>query len=246
MERLILLFNTYKKQTILFLITLLVILLGCGSFFIINHKYNKETKKPIEVIAQIDEKELENKEDLEDKKTIKIDIKGYVSSPGVYELVKGSRVVDAINIAGGLIEGAYTRYINLSKILEDETVLIINSDKEIASIKKGGNYEVNCENTNAYCLYSKNIVTNSYINNNDKNSSGSSNDNENDKLNTIVNINKSNKEELMKLDGIGESKAEKIIEYRSTNGDFKTIEEIKNVSGIGDSIYEKIKNNITI
>ena len=50
----------------------------------------------------------------------------------------------------------------------------------------------------------------------------------------------------MNLTGIGESKADAIISYRNENGSFKNIEEIKNVSGIGDSIFEKIKDNITL
>ena len=65
-------------------------------------------------------------------------------------------------------------------------------------------------------------------------------------LNTLVNINTATKETLMSLKGIGESKADKIIEYRNTQGTFKTIDEIKNVSGIGDSVYEKIKDYITV
>ena len=50
----------------------------------------------------------------------------------------------------------------------------------------------------------------------------------------------------MTLNSIGESKATAIIEYRNTNGSFKTIDDIKNVSGIGDALFEKIKSNITI
>jgi competence protein ComEA len=53
-------------------------------------------------------------------------------------------------------------------------------------------------------------------------------------------------EELTTLNGIGEAKAIKIIEYRNTNGLFKSIEDIKNVSGIGETFYEKIKDSITI
>jgi competence protein ComEA len=61
-----------------------------------------------------------------------------------------------------------------------------------------------------------------------------------------ININTSSLEELMTLSGIGESKAKAIIEYREKNGSFKNIEDIVNVSGISETIYAKIKNNITI
>ena len=62
----------------------------------------------------------------------------------------------------------------------------------------------------------------------------------------IININTATLEELMTLSGVGESKALSIIEYRNNVGGFKSIEEIKNVRGIGDAAFEKIKNNITI
>lgn len=60
-----------------------------------------------------------------------------------------------------------------------------------------------------------------------------------------ININTANKNELMELPGIGEGKANAIIEYRAKNK-FKTIDEIKNVSGIGDKIYENIKADLIV
>ena len=62
---------------------------------------------------------------------------------------------------------------------------------------------------------------------------------------SLVNINTASIEELQTLSGIGESKAKKIIEYREKNGKFKNIEDIKNVEGIGESLYETIKIHIT-
>ena len=61
-----------------------------------------------------------------------------------------------------------------------------------------------------------------------------------------VNINEAGVDELCSLNGIGVIKANAIIAYRESNGEFKNIEEIKNVKGIGDAIYEKIKERITI
>ena len=63
---------------------------------------------------------------------------------------------------------------------------------------------------------------------------------------TKVSLNNATVEELMTLSGIGEAKAKEIIEYRNTNGPFKTIEDLKNIPGIGESIFAKIKENITI
>lgn len=60
-----------------------------------------------------------------------------------------------------------------------------------------------------------------------------------------ININTASKKELMSLDGIGDKKAEAIIEYR-TNNKFKSIEDIKNVKGVGDKLFEKIKTEISV
>ncbi|MGX7111266.1 helix-hairpin-helix domain-containing protein [Gemella cuniculi] len=69
---------------------------------------------------------------------------------------------------------------------------------------------------------------------------------ENNKNNDIININTANKEQLMKISGVGKTKAEAIIEYREKNGDFKKKEDITKVKGIGKSTFEKIKEKIEV
>ena len=61
-----------------------------------------------------------------------------------------------------------------------------------------------------------------------------------------VSINNASKEELMTLPGIGESKAKDIIDYRNTNGPFKKIDDLKNIPGIGENVYNNLKENITL
>ena len=62
----------------------------------------------------------------------------------------------------------------------------------------------------------------------------------------LININTASIEELMSLPGVGQAKAENIITYRNTNGNFQNPEDILNVDGIGPSLYEKFKNNIQV
>jgi competence protein ComEA len=64
--------------------------------------------------------------------------------------------------------------------------------------------------------------------------------------NAKVNINTATAEELSTLEGIGEMKAESIIEFRDNHGHFTKIEDLKNVKGIGDKIFEKIKDQVTV
>lgn len=72
------------------------------------------------------------------------------------------------------------------------------------------------------------------------------NDSDDVKQNKSININKADINELQTLNGIGESLAQSIIKYREENGNFKTIEDVKNVPGIGENKFEKIKENIKI
>lgn len=168
-------------------------------------------------------------------KTIKVDIKGYVKKPNVYEITEGSNVLDLINIAGGLKKGATTENINLSKKLKDEMVVIISKKSEYKKILD--------ENTN---IIKENndvlISTNNVIGVNEQNINDIGSNNV---TNSLININNASLDVLLTLPGIGESKAKAIIEYREKEI-FKTIEEIKNIPGIGDSIFEKIKDKIIV
>lgn len=220
MENLIYFFKMNKLKITLYSSLALTLLVACLSFITINNKYqNEDSEMKIEPISALSENEEAKPETEVTKETIKIDIKGEIENPGVYELLIGSRVIDVIEKSGGFTKNAYVECINLSKKLTDEDMIIIPS------------VEKNYMSTNKTCTISN---------------TESESTNKTDELNTFVNINTATKEVLMSLNGIGESKAIKIIEYRTENGNFKTKEEIKNVNGIGETIYEKIKDNITV
>lgn len=173
-------------------------------------------------------------EQLTSTNLIKVDIKGKVKKPGVYEVDSNLRVIDAIKKAGGVTNDADTSVINLSKKLYDEMVIIIYSKTEVKNISQ---IKVEEQKKQKVCLSNEKLVNGACITIEEKKEENISN--------KKVSINTDNIEDLMALDGIGESKAKEIIAYRKANGNFKKIEDILNVEGIGESIFEKIKDDIT-
>lgn len=208
----------------------------------------KPTSKTTKIIKE--EREQENQELIQENINIKVEIKGMVLNPGVYELDSNSRVEDLIEKSGGMLENANTNYINLSKRLFDEMVVIIYSNEEIESYKENSksNYDsitIDCicpDTINDSCIEKDEIIKSDNIIYEDEKQS-IKNDND---INSKVSINEADLNKLMEVSGIGQSKAQSIIEYRDKNGKFNSIEDIKNVSGIGESLFEKIKDYITI
>lgn len=165
----------------------------------------------------------------------KVDVKGAVKKPGVYELSKGSTIYDAVIKSGGITSKGTTININLSKKLEDEMVIYVFTKDELK--KKETVNEVACEIPKCEC------ETVTVVECPDKNGIDQSGEKIDDEK---VSINTGSKEDLLKISGLGDAKAGAIIEYREKNGSFKTLEEIKNVSGIGDALFEKIKDKIKL
>lgn len=184
-------------------------------------------KKETKIETEIEESVLEPVVETMDKKeTIQVEIKEEVVNPGVYEIELGSRVVDLITLAGGLTEQAVLANINQAKKLVDEMVIVIYNQNDLVKEVKTEYVYLECE-----CPEVKN----------DACITDESDDSKQDK----ISINSASLTELMTLKGIGEKTAEKIIEYRKEKP-FEKIEDIQNVSGIGTSLYEKIKDSITI
>lgn len=146
---------------------------------------------------------------------------GAVKESKVITLPENSRISDAIDAVGGLTKDADLSNINLAYILEDgEKIYIPKKGEEIQNESKTNSYS---PQSSSYSNYSSKSTKNNKIN-----------------------INKATQTELETIPGVGPSTALKIIEYREQNGKFKSIEDIKNVSGIGDAKYEKMKDYITV
>lgn len=187
--------HVYKKGLGVVLIIALLVMAAIGIklsgkeneiAFTVNENYDKEIKEP------------ENEE--KSKSSIVVDVDGAVNKPGVYELNEGDRVVDAINMAGGLTENAYTKNLNKARLLVDgEKIYILTLDEIVVESKESN----------------------------------------------LININTASINDLMSLPGIGEVYAKRIIDYRNDKP-FGSVEEIKNIQGIGDKTFEKIKELITI
>lgn len=228
-------FITYYKVNLLLggLLLIIIILSNLGIYFYLTNQI--ESSKNTEAIYVEDT--VSDEDIAEEKEIYKVDIKGAVVNPDVYELEKGSRVIDVIKVAGGLTEFADTRVNNLSKNITDEMVIVIYTKEEVETFTEVKEKEIQ---ENKECIsYNENI-------NNDSCIDSPSEDISSSEIDTKLSLNSASLDLLMTLPGIGESKAKNIIAYREENGGFKSIEDIKNISGIGESVFEKIKDYITI
>lgn len=191
-------------------------------------------------------------DDLEDD-TFYIEIKGAVKKPGVYLVNSHNIIDDAIKLAEGFTKKAYTKNINLSKKVSNELVIYVYTESEFKKLNEKEpiiikeecvcpSYEItDCTNSGNSL-----VVPDSNTSNDNNITIDTSNKEENSNITSdLININTASLDELMTLNGIGESKAQSIIEYREKTK-FNSIDEIKNVSGIGETAFEKIKNNITV
>ena len=131
---------------------------------------------------------------------------GAVLRPGVYELELGSRIVSAVEAAGGFLPDAATEAVNLAKRLEDGMQIVVPTTAEAEAQRK----EVSRQEAR------------------------------------LVNLNTASVAELCTLSGIGEAKAEAILAYRTEIGAFSSIEQLKEVTGIGESLFNQIKSSVYI
>lgn len=180
---------------------------------------NRKSNKDNGVLQKGNEEVINNKQvnTPAQEKTIVVEIKGEIKKPDVYILNENAIVKELIDAAGGLTENAELRSINRAKKLQNHELIYIGNKNDENKETSNLSSEVNSSNNKVQL--------------------------ENGKK---VNINTGTLEELKTLNGIGDSKAKSIIEYREQNGGYKSIEDIKNVTGIGEKMFERIKEQIEI
>ena len=219
----------YKIKSNHFLLLIFILIVVINDAILINYFFNSNKNNDVEKKVVV---ENSKKEENHDDNRFKIDIKGKVKKPGVYEVDSSMNVNDAIKLAGGIKNGATTLNLNLSKKLEEEMVIVVSSREKV---KK-----------NTVSTTNEEVKNDAIITNEEKAliDTVSSKNIGYESLN-LVNINSANLDQLLTLSGIGESKAKAIMSYREKTI-FESIDDIKNVPGIGDSLFEKIKDSITV
>lgn len=202
----------------------------------------------------------------EDASYIYVDVKGAVKTPGVYPLPAGARVYEAIAAAGGFLPEADSSVLNLAALLQDEDQLRIpyddgdTGDRATESSKESttedvqktaggdspedGKAEKAAQQEIAYGLIRESRDKQDNKQDNKQDSAGQETDSTSAQNAGKVNINTASAQELKTLPGIGESKADAILAYRQSHGSFKTAEEIMQISGIKEGLYNKIKDKI--
>jgi len=171
-------------------------------------------------------------------KAIFVDVGGAVNISGLFALPAGSRVADAIDAAGGLTDDADVKYLNRAAVLYDGDRLYVPTDAEVRNgtappsagqVSPSGGYTGEGAGTSSSGAGAAGQTAPAAP-----------------LASSLININTAASEELQKLNGVGPVTAQKIIDYRTKRGGFKTIEELMNVSGIGAKTFEKLKDYITV
>ena len=196
---------------------LLLGIIGSIMLIFIGYYIINKTENNSYVELETEDMLYEVDNNIEQEDKIKVHIVGEVQTEGIIEIEKDARLADVIEEAGGITDEADLSKINLAYCVKDGQKIYIP------------NMEDNLEE---------------YIT--DDAGDGVLPEEDYKQKNEKVNINTAKQTELETLSGIGPSTALKIINYRKENGEFKNIEDLKNVPGIGDSKFEAIKDDICI
>ncbi|MDQ8693101.1 helix-hairpin-helix domain-containing protein [Streptococcus sp. IsoGale022] len=217
-----------KLKEYKFFVGLVVVGAVLGGFLLIkgNHQpqnqvaaLSQEVTSSSSSTEEEEEKVVAKTKGEEESEQVTVDIKGAVKNPGVYELRAGARVHEAIQKAGGLTADAEAKSINQAQKLTDEAVVYVAKiGEEGADVTQGGQHQAGASDSAG--------------------ASGGKSDK--------VNLNTATEAELQTISGIGQKRASDIIAYRESNGRFKSVDDLKKVSGIGDKTLEKLKEYVTV
>lgn len=216
--------NINLKTKIIIAVGAIIIAITVGIYFYKTTKDNSEIEITEDNLTTNTAVENNNEIVEEENNTIVVHITGEVNYPGVVVLKEGARVVDAIEAGGGETDEADLSSLNLAYMLSDGEKIYVPNKEETSQESQEREYITSAKD----------------------NSEQSENGAKSTGTNFKININTAKQEELTQITGIGESTAKKIIEYRTQNGKFKSIEDIKNIPGIGDSKFNAMKEEITV
>lgn len=215
--------NINLKTKIIIAVGAIIIAITVGIYFYKTTKDNSEIEITEDNLTTNTAVENSN-ETVEENNKIVVHITGEVNYPGVVVLKEGARVVDAIEAGGGETDEADLSSLNLAYMLSDGEKIYVPNKEETSQENQEREYITSAK-------------ADSEQSENGAKSTGT---------NLKININTAKQEELTQITGVGESTAKKIIEYRTQNGKFKSIEDIKNIPGIGDSKFNAMKEEITV
>lgn len=166
--------------------------------------------------------------------TVTVHVCGAVKKEGVYTLPAGSRIEDAVRAAGGFSKEADTTWLNLARRLEDAVQIRVPSREEAETMRGGQVRDSAFGSGTGPSTGAGNVPAGVEDPEEGSASAGEK-----------ININTASREELMKIPGIGETKAQRILEYREAAGGFESIEDLMKVPGIKKASFEKMRAYIT-
>lgn len=210
MERLKEIWETYRYQLLI-----LIAVLGLVMAWLVKRPA-AEPAQPDQTLAMSTTASSMTKAPSTTSSQICVDVKGAVKHPGIYKLKNGARVNEAVAAAGGIINSADMKQVNLAKQLNDAEVVYVPVNGETMP----GISTVGASSGDATAGSRSQTAT--------------------------VNINTATKEQLCQITGIGDKKADLILQYRQQHVQFKSVDELKQVSGFGDKSVEKIRDQLAV
>ena len=217
---------TFSKQEKLILLLIIFLLIFLFGWQLYQNNASSIIIEPTNPNQETEVNQTISQENAKSNKSVKTDfsiihITGAVQNPGVYQLEKGQRIIDAVQVAGGQKENANLDAVNLAAHIHDGQKIVIPYQAKKSEIT---------DNNTPYPTENQTYSELNLSNN----------------TNGLININCDSMQRLTELSGIGNVLAKRIVEYRQNHGNFSCIEEIKAVSGIGEKKYENIKELITV